>query len=103
MQTMTRRQRGPRRTRPCAYCGRGDQLTPAQARAGYMTEQLSMFSGRETLGLQQLKGRPVGPIGGGDLTLKVQGTPPAPSLPIETPPHKHKCKSDLGVRRHERA
>ena len=46
------------------------------------TSQLSMFTGRETLGRLLLAGRPCGPIGG-PFSLRVQGRPSQPTLPSD--------------------
>ena len=61
-----------------------------------MTAQLSMFTGREVLGRKQLKGKPIAPIGEGELVLRVQDTRPAPELDMPKPQcqwaryHEHK-------------
>lgn len=61
------------------------------------SEQLSMFTARETIGAKRLKGRPLGPIGGGDLALRVQDTRPRASLPIEQAQPQVKARKDFGV------
>jgi len=50
-----------------------------------MTAQLSMFTGRETLGAKTLKGKPIAPIGEGELALRVQDSRQTPHPRSEHP------------------